>query len=318
MQYNSGGGESLNGYNDYIYTYGGVPTSGYTQDPFWGGGRMRALGFYVDDTIRMGRLTLNLGVRYDYSKGYFNSFPHPRSQRERDRHVAGRRQAVRLERDLAAPGRDDEAERGRLDAAEGQLGPLLPRHHHRRVRQRDAVDCAQVRVLRASTTPQGNPLGTEVVTDNSNLRIDSGFENPYTDQFILTLEHQFNDRLGLSVSGVYKNSSNQSGWKDVGGTYADVARTIEGKDFTLKQLTSGADSRIFQLTNPGDISNDYKGFNVQLNKRMSNRWQATIGLTMSKSEGIQASSNARSSADDIADQRRQPGLRPEPERLRQR
>ena len=50
MQYNSGGGESLNGYNDYIYTYGAVPDYGYTQDPYWEGGRMRALGFYVDDT----------------------------------------------------------------------------------------------------------------------------------------------------------------------------------------------------------------------------------------------------------------------------
>ena len=43
------------------------------------------------------------------------------------------------------------------------------------------------------------------------------------------------------------------------GPTADVTRTVEGKTFTLKQLTSGADSRLFQLTNPGDIENDYKG-----------------------------------------------------------
>ncbi len=70
---------------------------------------------------------------------------------------------------------------------------------------------------------QGNPLGLELVTDNSNLRIDPGFENPYTDQYIVTFEHQFTDRIGLSVSGVYKKSDNQSGWQDIGGTYADRA-----------------------------------------------------------------------------------------------
>ena len=33
-------------------------------------------GVYVDDTYRVGdRTTLNLGVRYDYSKGFFPSFP---------------------------------------------------------------------------------------------------------------------------------------------------------------------------------------------------------------------------------------------------
>ena len=36
---------------------------------------MQRLGVYVDDTIRWAALTLNAGLRYDYSKGYFNSFP---------------------------------------------------------------------------------------------------------------------------------------------------------------------------------------------------------------------------------------------------
>ena len=33
----------------------------------------------------------------------------------------------------------------------------------------------------------------------------------------------------------------------------------EGKTFDLQRLTSGAASRLFLLTNPGDISNTYKG-----------------------------------------------------------
>ena len=34
VQYNSGGGESVNGYNDYIYTYGVAPSYGYVQNPY--------------------------------------------------------------------------------------------------------------------------------------------------------------------------------------------------------------------------------------------------------------------------------------------
>jgi hypothetical protein len=130
------------------------------------------------------------------------------------------------------------------------------------------------------------------MSDNSNLRIDPEFENPYTDQFIVTMEHQLTDRIGVSASGVYKRSDNQSGWRDIGGTYAPVQRTAEGKTFDLFQLTSSADSRIFQLGNRDEIENTYKGFNLQINKRMSNRWQGTLGLTLSRSEGIQPTNAA--------------------------
>ena len=118
------------------------------------------------------------------------------------------------------------------------------------------------------------------------------------------------------MSGVCKQSDNQSGWRDIGGTYANVTRDAEGKTFNLQQLTSGAASRLFQLTNQGDIENDYKGFNLQLTKRMSDRWQGNIGLTLSKAEGRYGSNNARSSPTTTPQQHRW-DLRPEPQRLRE-
>ena len=71
VQYNSGLGGYTFGPNDYIYTYGSTPAYGYTQLPFTQGGRMKAIGVFVDDTYQIGRATLNLGVRYDDSKAYF-------------------------------------------------------------------------------------------------------------------------------------------------------------------------------------------------------------------------------------------------------
>jgi hypothetical protein len=301
VQYNSGGGESLNGINDYIYTYGAEPYYGYTQAPFWEGGRTRAIGVYADDTVRVGRLTLNLGVRYDYSKGYFNSF----DILDRNANKIGTSAKVDKLFDwsvfsprLGATIKLNEAGTTLIKASVGRYyrGIVTGEFDNATPSISPKVEFS------GNYDAQGNPVGGRggvgnpiVVSDNSQLRIDPDFENPYTDQYILTFEHQLTDRIGISASGVYKRSDNQSGWRDIRGTYAQVQRTAEGKTFNLLQLTSGAASRLFQLTNPGDIENTYQGVNFQLQKRMSNRWQGTFGITWSKTDGIQATNTARSS-----------------------
>jgi hypothetical protein len=294
VQYNSGGSESLYGYNDYIYTYGSTPDYGYTQNPYWSGGRMRALGIYVDDTIRWNRLTLNAGLRFDSSKGYFNGFP----ILDRNANEIGQTQKVDklFDWNVISP---------RLGATImlNQAGTTLLKaswgRYYRGIvtGEFDPANPAIANRYEFSGTydAQGNPQDLSLVTSNSNLRIDSGFENPYTDQYIVTLEHQLSDRVGFAVNGVWKKWDNQSAWRDIGGTYANVTRTAEGKTFDLLQLTSGAESRIFQLTNRDEMEATYKGAHFQVNKRLSNRWQGTVGLTLSKSEGLLGSSNARSS-----------------------
>ncbi len=293
VQYNSGGGESLNGYNDYIYTYGSTPDYGYTQNPFWRGGRMRALGGYVDDTIRAGRVTVNAGVRFDSSKGYFNSF----DLLNRNAAKIGTSAAIDKLFDwnvfsprLGATLKLNQAGTTLLKASVGRYYRGIVTGEF----DNATPSIAPRFEFSGNYDSAGNPLGLSLVSDNSNLRIDPEFENPYTNQFIGTFEHQLTDRIGLSVSGVYKKSDNQSGWRDIGGTYQTVTRTAEGKDFQLQQLTSGAASRVFQLTNPGNLSTTYRGFNLQVNKRMANRWQGTFGLTLSKNKGINGSQNARS------------------------
>lgn len=295
VQYNSGGGENLFGPNDYIYTYGGVPDYGYTQNPYWQGGRMRGVGIYADDTVRVGRLTLNVGVRYDANRGYFNDFP----LLDQNENVTGRSKGVDKLFDwnvfsprLGATIKLNDAGTTLLKASAGRYyrGVVTGEFDN-------ATPSISPRYeFSGLYSPTGVPLGLSLVSDNSNIRIDPNFENPYTDQFIASFEHQLTSRIGVAVSGVYKKSDNQSGWRDIGGTYARVQRIAEGKTFDLLQLTSGAASRVFQLTNPGDLSSTYRGVHFQVNKRMSNRWQATAGITLSKSEGTLGSTNARSSA----------------------
>jgi len=76
VQFDSGGSDYVLGPNDYIYTYGSTPAYGYTQLPWHEGGQKKSLGFYVDDTYRLGgRTTLSLGLRYDWSRASIRSSP---------------------------------------------------------------------------------------------------------------------------------------------------------------------------------------------------------------------------------------------------
>ncbi len=186
MQYNSGGGESVNGYNDYIYTYGSEPSYGYTQNPYWSGGRLRAFGIYADDTIRWNRLTLNAGLRFDSSKGYFNSFP----ILDRNANEIGQSQAVDKLFDwnvisprLGATFKLNDAGTTLIKGSwgryyrgivTGEFDPATP-------------SIADKFAFPGTYDAQGNPLDLDLVTSNDNLRIDSGFENPYTDQYIVYL-----------------------------------------------------------------------------------------------------------------------------------
>jgi hypothetical protein len=59
------------------------------------------------------------------------------------------------------------------------------------------------------------------------------------------------------------------------------------------QLTSGIDSRLFQLRNDDRMFMRYKGIAFEIKKRMANHWQANFGYTYSESTGRQGSSSAR-------------------------
>jgi hypothetical protein len=60
------------------------------------------------------------------------------------------------------------------------------------------------------------------------------------------------------------------------------------------QLIGSADARRFQIRNDDRMFSRYNGVAFEIKKRMSNRWQANFGLTLSKSTGRLGSSSARS------------------------
>jgi len=295
VQFNSGLGEYAIGNNDYIYTYGDVPAYGYTQVPYYQGGRMRALGVFADDTYQIGRATLNIGVRFDDSKAYFVAL----DELDRKGNPTGAQsQAV------------DEVFRWRavsprfgLNLKLNESGSALFKAHYGRYYR--GIVTGEFDNTTPSITPRylfdgtynsaGVPQGLELVSDTSQLAVDPDLKNPYTDQFIVAWEQQVGPRIGFSVNYVHKRSERQTAFPDMRGTYEEVANpAVAGANVPqVYRLMSGPESRLFQLSNDDRMFSRYNGVAFELKKRMSNRWQANFGLTLSKSTGRQGSSSAR-------------------------
>lgn len=298
VQYNSGLGEYAYGLNDYIYTYGTEVAYGYTQLPYYQGGRMKALGVYVDDSWQIGRANINAGIRYDDSKAYFRALDLLDAQ---GNPTGQKSQAI------------DEVFRWRVVSPRlgvnfkvNEAGTTLLKAHYGRYYR--GIVTGEFDNTTPSITPRylfsglyspaGVPLGLELVSDNSSLSVDPDLKNPYTDQFILAWEQQLGTRIGFSVNYVHKRGENQTAFNDIGGTYSLVNYTGAPAGANVSQvyrLTNSAAARRYQLMNDDRMFTRYNGVAFEIRKRMSSRWQGNLGLTLSKSTGRLGSSSARTS-----------------------
>jgi hypothetical protein len=301
VQYNSGGSDYVLGPNDYIYTYGGVPAYGYTQLPFHQGGRMRNLGVFLDDTIRVGsRLSVNAGVRYDHSKAYFPEF----GLLDREGNETGQFSPTV---DKLFAWNTVSPRLGFNWKVTGDGKTVMKAHYGRYYR---GVVTGEFDNNTPSITPrylfsgiydaQGNPEGLELVSDNTNLRVDPAFKPPYTDQFTVGIERELMKNLGLSVNYVHKRGERYGGSQDIGGQYVpDVYVDSEGTGATgatipIQRYVGG--DRVFQLTNPDGMFSRFNGVTVQLVKRMADNWQMVSSFVWGRSTGRVGSSRPNTGA----------------------
>jgi len=300
VQVDSGGSDYIFGPNDYIYTYGSVVAYGYSQLPYHVGGQKRSLGTYVDDTFRLGsRVTLNLGLRYDWSRASIRSYPVLDAQGKETGQFSPK-----------VPGLftwNSVSPRVGIVYKFTDAGKSIVKAHYGRYYR--GVVTSEFDNTTPSVTPRylfdgtyrngvPNPASLEVVSDNSNLAVNPDFRNPYTDQYIFGFEQELLTNFGLQLNYVYKRGEDYGGWSDIGGRYAATTYTdavgtdASGQAFSVFRLTSAPDSRLFQLTNPPALFSRYQGFALQAQKRMANRWQLTGSIVLSKSEGRLGSSMA--------------------------
>lgn len=270
---------------------------GYEYSPYRYGGAVMTSSAYVDDAVRVGdRLTLNLGLRYDQT--------HTRSYAQPKLDELGNPTAVEI------PGLDYYTWRTispRLGVnlklrADGQT---VLKGHYGRYYAGGSTGAF------ASSVPSVAPSysGTYnfatgrfedllLNTDNSNLYFDPDQQAPFTDQFIVGVEQGLWNSLNIGATYVRKQSRRYPAWTDTGGVYLPITymdtlgAEASGEPITVYQLQNSSDERFFVFTTQPDSRSDVDALSLTATKRMSNNWQLTSSLVLSKTTGqnIQGSS----------------------------
>jgi outer membrane receptor protein involved in Fe transport len=303
VQYNQAGVSGIYGYNDFIYTYldnGQTYGYGNVRQPFSYGARIRNIGAFVDDNIRVGdRVTLNLGVRFDYSKAFSpaqeeldddaqptgNTFP-------RLDHFTWTSISPRLGLNWKV-------------TADGKT--VIKSHWGRYHPQVTTGEFANV--IGPSIKPyfQGTyNAATGAIEDlfltssSENLAVDSDYHSPRTDQFLIGFERELPARLGVQLNYVRKWGRDFAAWRDVVGQYVtipvvdNVGEDTTGESVNIFRLTSPPGDREFVLGNSDQLFTDVNAVSATMTRRMT-WWSANLGVTYLRAEGAVGGSARNSS-----------------------
>jgi len=298
VQYSDAQAGGLVGYNDLIYTYSQTyPGYGYgiSYSPFSYSGNTRAIGVFFDDTVRVNdRLSLNLGVRYDYQK----AFSAERDQLDEDGNPTGTTfpQTDFFTWNTFSP-------RLGFNWKLTEDGKTVLKGHYGRYYRAVATGEYANKIGPSITPIFVGPFDTTsgqfgdltLSRSNENLGIDPDYKSPYTDQFIASIERELTPGFGAQLNYVYKRGRRFAGWQDITGEYVrapfvdsgelgpldqGTGRTIE-----LFQLVSDPELREFRITNPEVMKSDINAVSLTFLKRMSDKWQLTASGTWLRATG---------------------------------
>src|SRR5436190_10730799 len=273
----------------------GAPFQSVSSAPSNVGGASQTAAGFVSDAITVRQsLTINAGVRFDYSRAISQDLPaldpHGRETSGIVRglgtlytwNVWSPRLGVTAK--LSGDGRTTlRASYGRFNQGvlTGELGPIHP-------------GTTSTTTTQFVPTTGGYTGLVSVVDPRINLRLDPNTRTPRTDEYSIGLDREITRRLTATVAYVRKNGSNFIGWTDAGGQYREETQALpDGSSVPVFKLVNSAADRRFLLTNPAGYDLTYDGLVLAAEKRRSRGWQAFGSYTWSRAAGLQASSGAR-------------------------
>lgn len=139
----------------------------------------------------------------------------------------------------------------------------------------------------------GTPVVSAVLVNGQILTsIDPNFRRPYTDEYSFGLDRELMANFKLSTAFTYRREKNLQTSMNPDTPYATTLTTAvdpgpDGFTGTADDSTYGFYQRISAanrtvITNDPKVVQSYKGLEVTLTKRLSNRWQMLAGYTRSK------------------------------------
>jgi Carboxypeptidase regulatory-like domain len=281
----------------------GVLQQRIVQDPTHSGGEWVAGGAFVSDTLRLGRVTINAGVRFDHTRAI-----------SQDMH--------RLDANGDDTGEmiDGRGTMGTWNTVSPRLGVIAKLDATGRTMLRGSYGRFSQGVLTGEvsffhpgqtiTRTIAEPSGvTTMVVNPSELQFDRELRMPYTDQYSIGVDREIGGRLAMSAAYVRKDGRNFIGWTDVGGQYRrEPVLLPDGRTVQVFLLTNLRSDRRYRLTNPADHSLTYNGLVMAVEKRRAHGWQAFGSYTLSRAYGLQPSSGTTAAGAQVATVGSPPGL----------
>jgi len=131
--------------------------------------------------------------------------------------------------------------------------------------------------------------------------LDPNLKRPKTDEVTVGFEQELAHQTLLSVNFIWRKDSDLQEDIDVGvpfSAYTPVTITDPGPDGVLGTSDDGGSITVFNqdpatlgqdrfiLTNPKGLTANYKGVEIQVNKRFSDKWQMVTGLTLGRANAF--------------------------------
>ena len=271
----------------------GDPFQAIYRSPSIAGGVFITPAVFVADTFTVkDRITLDAGLRFDYSRAINPDLPVVNVEgRETDDVLEGvgtvYAQSMLSPR-LGITARLDRRGRTVLRASyarfnqgvlTGELDPISQGATPTTTREYEAATGAYSRLV-------------SVVDPKINVMVDPRTRSPHTDEFSLAFDREISTGVKASAAYIRKRGSDYLGWVDTQGQYEDQARMLaDGTILPVFALTNATSERRFLLTNQESMFVAYDGLVLALEKRLSKGWLASGSYTFSRAHGLQPTSN---------------------------
>jgi hypothetical protein len=283
---------------------------------------------YVQDTITWGKLTANIGVRYDKEKGKVNAgFVSPAFYWYEP---GSPHHGEQLYSDIISP---IEITGGGFtpDASWSYLSPRVSLSYDITGDGKNVVKVSAARYMSQSgnniagnyipylygyaawndvngdENPQYNELGdlfwydpyiqVDPATSLNNLQYADDYNTPLLDELVVAFEKALTDDISVSLTGFLKKKHNiyqgpnsrgrirqynkgimADGTLETQANYEAVPFTVGGTEVTVySQLETPVGSYFYNLPNSYLL---YKALQVELNKKLSNKWMANLSVTI--------------------------------------
>jgi hypothetical protein len=303
VQYLNGGSDYKQGYAGGMtyYDYKGKYDELIVQDAYHRDSVMWTVGSFVDDTWNVSKkMSLTLGLRYDHAVGSVPDYdkldgvgnPTGTKITNPGKVVTWNNISPRL----GANFRFDDGGRtiGRFHYGRfySQLQTRIYRDLNRAVAPRYTYALDPGTGARISLESVSDPMiGIPELQDN--------LKAPYTDQISVGIDRQLGSDLSVGGSFIYKKGHDLIGRIRPYATFAPVNWTYTDRNGSTRTVTlqsqnnTDAKGNTVRVVNQSAFHQEYKGFVVQANKRMSHHWMVLASLTVSKSTGLNAGSASR-------------------------